>query len=178
MRCYISNSLHRFVRRLYHLLNRREEDSSLPKSLREAELWRKKGLSIGENTHLVGQVTFGRGGKDPIVIGSNCVLVNCAILGHDACTNRILGISSSPAIPVIIEDDCFIGHGAIILMGVRVGRGAIVGAGSVVTSDVLAGTVVAGNPARMICTVDELVERRKKMALQHPEYFPDLPIQV
>ncbi len=50
--------------------------------------------------------------------------------------------------PVVIEDDAWIGIGAIVLKGVRVGRGARVGAGSVVTRDVPPGTAVAGNPAR------------------------------
>jgi acetyltransferase-like isoleucine patch superfamily enzyme len=60
-------------------------------------------------------------------------------------------------------------------MGVTVGQGSIVGAGAVVTSDVPLGTVVAGNPARVICTVAELADRRKQLASEHPEYFPELP---
>jgi acetyltransferase-like isoleucine patch superfamily enzyme len=51
---------------------------------------------------------------------------------------------------VTIEDDCDIGMGAIILPGVTVGRGSIVGAGAVVTSDVEPYAVVAGVPARKI----------------------------
>ena len=59
--------------------------------------------------------------------------------------------SQRPALvtrPVIIEDDVRIGIGAIVLKGVRIGKGACIGAGSVVASDVSAGAVVAGNPAR------------------------------
>jgi len=52
--------------------------------------------------------------------------------------------------PVTIEDDVWIGARVIILPGVRIGRGAIVGAGSVVTKDVPAYAVVGGNPARVI----------------------------
>ena len=54
--------------------------------------------------------------------------------------------------PVMIEDDVVIGIGAIILKGVGIGRGARVGAGSVVTSDIPAGAKVEGNPARIIQT--------------------------
>jgi len=50
--------------------------------------------------------------------------------------------------PVIIEDDVWIGIGAIVLKGVRIGRAARIGAGAVVTRDVPDGAAVSGNPAR------------------------------
>lgn len=52
--------------------------------------------------------------------------------------------------PVVLEDGCDIGVGAVILPGVRVGRGAQVGAGAVVTSNVASGAIVAGSPARVL----------------------------
>ena len=55
---------------------------------------------------------------------------------------------------VVIEEDATIGPGAIILPNVTIGQGAIVTAGSVVTKSVPARTVVQGNPARPIATVD------------------------
>ena len=51
---------------------------------------------------------------------------------------------------IVIEDDVWIGFGATILKGVRIGRGAIIGAKSVVTHDVEPYTVVAGNPAHVV----------------------------
>ncbi len=51
---------------------------------------------------------------------------------------------------VVIEEGCDIGMGAVILPNVRIGRGSIVGAGSVVSKDVAPYSVVAGNPAKMI----------------------------
>lgn len=53
-----------------------------------------------------------------------------------------------------VGEDCWIGGGAIILPGVSIGRGSTVGAGSVVTKDVPAFHVVAGNPARMIRKIE------------------------
>lgn len=52
--------------------------------------------------------------------------------------------------PVLLERGCWVGFNAIILKGVTIGAGAVVGAGSVVTKDVLAGSIVAGNPARPV----------------------------
>jgi acetyltransferase-like isoleucine patch superfamily enzyme len=54
--------------------------------------------------------------------------------------------------PVVLEDGCDIGVGAVILHGVTIGRGAQVGAGAVVTADVAPLSVVAGNPARVLRT--------------------------
>ncbi len=56
---------------------------------------------------------------------------------------------------VVIEDNVWLGGSAILLPGVRVGRNAVVGAGAVVTRDVAANTVVAGNPARKIREVEQ-----------------------
>jgi len=51
---------------------------------------------------------------------------------------------------IVIEDDCWLGGGATILAGVRVGRGAVVAAGAIVTRDVPPYAIVAGVPARVV----------------------------
>ena len=56
---------------------------------------------------------------------------------------------------MIIEDDVVIGANAVILEGVRVGKGSVVAAGAIVTDDVPEYTVVAGVPARVIKKIDE-----------------------
>jgi acetyltransferase-like isoleucine patch superfamily enzyme len=163
-----------FARKLYRRL------FPAPDAFQVAQYWRNRGMQIGEGTTIY-NVVFGRGGHDPIIIGKNCVLTGCTILGHDASTNARLGFKvgeGSIRQPVVIEDDCFIGVGSIVLMGVTIGKGSIVGAGAVVTIDVPPGVVVAGNPARMICTVDELVEKRRQLYIEHPEYFPKKPIGI
>lgn len=79
------------------------------------------------------------------VIGDNVVLRQGVTIG-----NKVEG-GPSP----VLEDDVEVGANAIILGGVRVGRGSIVGAGAVVTRDVPAGSVVAGNPARVLRQRDD-----------------------
>ena len=63
---------------------------------------------------------------------------------------------------VVIEDWAYIGAFSQIMPGVTVGEGALVAAGSVVTKSVAPHTVVGGNPARYICTVEEYYEKNKK----------------
>jgi len=61
--------------------------------------------------------------------------------------------------PVVIEDDVWIGCRSIILKGVRIGRGAVIAAGSVVTKDIPAGAIAGGVPARVLSTVKEGADR-------------------
>lgn len=64
----------------------------------------------------------------------------------------------------VVEDDVWIGHGAIIIAGVNIGRGAIVAAGSVVNRDVEPYAIVAGTPARVVAqrfTEDEIRRHEK-----------------
>ena len=60
------------------------------------------------------------------------------------------------ALPVRIEDNVWIGGGAIILPGVTIGRGSTIGAGSVVTRSIPAGCVAVGNPCRVIMRLDSV----------------------
>jgi acetyltransferase-like isoleucine patch superfamily enzyme len=61
--------------------------------------------------------------------------------------------------PITIGDDVFVGNRSILMPGVAIGDQCVVGAGSVVTKSVEAGSVVAGNPARQITTYKELMNR-------------------
>lgn len=68
-----------------------------------------------------------------------------------------------------IKDNCQIGLGAVILPNVTIGPNSIVGACSVVTSDVPPNTVVAGNPARVICTLEEYERKCRAMHIDIPK---------
>lgn len=72
--------------------------------------------------------------------------------------------SKTVSAPVVIEDDVFIGMHTLILKGVRIGRGAVIGAGSVVVKDIPAETIAAGNPARPLRKVSEQDRRAASSA--------------
>lgn len=95
------------------------------------------------------------------VIGARGTLGKNVHLGAGAVVAGVLEPPS--ATPVIIEDDVLIGANAVILEGVRIGKGAVVAAGSVVTSDVEAGAVVAGSPAKVIKMKDEKTADKTKL---------------
>lgn len=61
--------------------------------------------------------------------------------------------------PITVEDDVWIGGHVTVLPGVRIGRGSVIGAGSVVTRDVPPGVVAAGNPCRVLRTIEEDADR-------------------
>ena len=99
-------------------------------------------VDVGEFTHIraSGGVTIG----DRVLIASHVVITSRA---HPIELPRF-GVTKDA--PIRIEDDVWIGAGAIVLPGVTVGAGAVIAAGAVVTHDVPPRTVVAGVPARTV----------------------------
>lgn len=59
------------------------------------------------------------------------------------------------ALPVVIEDDVWIGSGAIVVPGVTIGKGSVIGAGSVVTKDIPANVIAVGNPCKVLREITE-----------------------
>jgi acetyltransferase-like isoleucine patch superfamily enzyme len=87
-----------------------------------------------------------------VTVGANTVVVDTDF--HPlSVDHRQRSPNQALTAPITIEDDSFIGTQCLILKGVTLGRGCVVGAGSVVTGDVPAGAISAGNPARVIGTV-------------------------
>lgn len=107
------------------------------------------------------------------VVGEGTMIDMGACLGGRAITGKnvhvgagaiLAGVIEPPsASPVVIEDDVLIGANAVVLEGVRVGKGSIIAAGSVVTKDVPEGKVVAGTPARVIKNVEDVQDSKKEI---------------
>jgi acetyltransferase-like isoleucine patch superfamily enzyme len=113
------------------------------------EVYRGATLSIGKGTYLnrnvhivvAESVVIGRGVK----IGWDTVIMDTDLHGHSGEPARTK--------PVVIEDEVWIGCRALILKGVHVGKGAIIGAGAIVTKDVPRLAVVASPSAKVIFSV-------------------------
>ena len=109
------------------------------KSLR-VRLHRWRGVKIGQGVWIGYQVLLDTSHPDLISVGNNVVIsIRAMLIAHFRGPEGIT-----------IEDDAFIGPGAIILPNVKIGRGAVVTAGSVVSTSVPPMTLVQGNPARPI----------------------------
>lgn len=99
-----------------------------------------------------------------VEVGENLIsAVGSWILSHDS--SLINHIDKVAVRKTIVGNNVFIGLNAIIMPGVNVGDGAIIGAGSVVTKDVKSYTVVGGNPAKFICTVEDYIKRVQEKAI-------------
>ena len=105
-------------------------------------------LEIGDRTML----NFGGdiGVTRSVTIGRDCLIGTHAIILDNDFHDALRRQDRPEAKPVRIGDRVWIGNRVIVLPGVTIGDDAVVGAGSVVTSDVAARSVVAGNPARVI----------------------------
>ena len=107
----------------------------------------RPGISIGDHTVVnAGCHLDGRGG---LVIGDNVSMSAGTWILTDQHDINDPGFPETLA-SVAIEDYVFVGAKAMVLPGVRIGRGAVIGAGAVVTKDVAPFQIVAGSPARAI----------------------------
>jgi len=84
-----------------------------------------------------------------VLIGANVTITDTDFHPLDP-QERQEDINAGRSAPITIGDDVFIGMNSLILKGVAIGDGSVVGAGSVITQDVPAHTIVAGNPASVI----------------------------
>jgi acetyltransferase-like isoleucine patch superfamily enzyme len=129
---------------------------------RRVVLWAPNELTIGDNCYIGRYSQI----ECDAEIGQNVIMANqVAFVGrydhhfrHVGTPTRLSRQIRDPDydwkgsdIKVTVGDDVWIGYGAIILSGVTIGEGSVVAAGSVVTKNVEAYTIVGGNPARKIC---------------------------
>ena len=113
-----------------------------------------KNISIGQNSYINHDSLFLSSEKANISVGDLCMIgMNCIVLTtNHKYSNWLVPIrlQQDDDKSVVIEDDVWIGANTTILPGVTIGRGAIVGAGAVVTKDVKPYSIAGGVPAKHI----------------------------
>lgn len=145
---------------------------------------RERGMRIGEGTILFGNLftmLFDTTRPWLIEIGKNVQITKGVTIlthGYDWATLKaVYGDVCGSAGKVKIGDNCFIGMNTTILKGTTIGDNVIVGAGSVVTGgEFPSNCVIAGSPAKVICTLDEYHNKRISAQLDEAkilvkEYF-------
>jgi len=110
-------------------------------------------LIIADDTHVQPRCQI-NAYKSDIRIGRHVEIApNCALYSYNHSVELGKDIGDQPVISkggIIIEDDVWLGFGVIVLDGVKIGTGSIIGAGSVVTSDIPENSIAVGSPAKII----------------------------
>ena len=112
----------------------------------------QKGAKIGDNCKISSHTFICEGVtiEDDVFIGHNVTFINDAYPRSTSEDGNLQTEENWTCIPTLIKKGASIGSSATILCGVTVGENVIIGAGSVITKDVPANTIVAGNPARVL----------------------------
>ncbi|HRD01761.1 MAG TPA: acyltransferase [Candidatus Saccharicenans sp.] len=117
----------------------------------------QKGAVVGRNCKISSHTFICEGVtiEDEVFVGHGVTFINDLYPRATTASGGLQTEDDWKVIPTVVKKGASIGSGATILAGVTIGEQAIVGAGSVVTRDVPPRTVVAGNPARVLRTLDE-----------------------
>ena len=136
----------------------------------------KMGMKVGKNFGRLNGVILDPSHCWLIEIGDNVTMApRVHILCHDASTKHFMNYTIIGR--VTIGDNVFIGAESVVLPGVTIGNNVIVGANSTVTHDIPDNTVVAGTPAKLICTLDDYLNKEKERMKSAPCYGEDYTLR-
>lgn len=129
--------------------------------------YRKAGAVIGSRVAILDEVIIDSSHAWHIQIGDDVTLApRVHILAHDASTKHHLNYTRLGK--VTIGNRVFIGASTIVLPGVNIGEDVIIGAGSVVTRDIPSGSVAMGNPAKVVCSLESYLSRKRDEMAVYP----------
>tara|TARA_R110002049_G_scaffold85482_13_gene217247 strand:- start:10680 stop:11210 length:531 start_codon:yes stop_codon:yes gene_type:complete len=135
-----------------------------------------RGLRLGEKVSIQSPFFFDPAHCFLISIGDRCTFApDVRLIAHDASMKRALDFTLVGQIR--IGNDCFIGASAIVLANVEIGDNCIIGAGSVVTRSIPANSVAAGNPAVVICSTNDYLEKHQRASAEKGVFGRDYQMQ-
>ena len=125
----------------------------------------QKGSRIGKNCKVSSHTFICEGVTiaDNVFVGHNVTFINDLYPRATTESGDLQTDDDWNCIPTLVKKGASIGSSATLLSGITVGENAVIGAGSVVTKDVPPGTIVAGNPARVIRRIKEKGQRKKAL---------------
>jgi acetyltransferase-like isoleucine patch superfamily enzyme len=154
----------KIFKNLFSSLDRRISATS---TKRYTRYLRRKGVRIGQFSPIRPTITIDLTRPCLIEIGNYCHISNgVSLLTHGfdlAVLREKYGEYLCSSGKIVLEDNVFIGANAIVLKGVTIGKNSIVGAGSLVTRDVPPESVAAGNPCKVITSLEKYYEKRKSL---------------
>ena len=159
----------KIIKRIIHKV---EHARALKSSDNYIAYLRKQGITIGSNCWFQKPETITVDNTRPLLveIGNNCrFLQNFTLLTHDG-TAKVFGLIWHEFLPssgkVTIGNNVYFARNCSVLKGVTIGDNCIVGYGSTVTHDIPSNSVAVGTPAKVVCTIEEYYEKRKKQSLE------------
>lgn len=138
---------------------------------------RRRGVEIGKGTVLfdAGNVTVDSSRPALLSLGEYCKITSgVTILTHDysrSVLRRVYGDVVGEARKTVIGNNVFIGMHSTILMGTRIGDNCIVGAGSVLRGTYPSNSVIVGNPAKVVCGLDDYYKKRKEQTVEEAKEY-------
>lgn len=143
--------------------------------------FRSLGVRIGNNVSIIQPISPVIFSSEPylVSVGDNTTIsFDVVFVTHDAATRVIRNLPDGNRETVVygtisVGKNCFIGCRTTILPNVKIGDNAIIGAGSLVNRDIPSNVIAAGNPCKVICTLDEYREKHKDDFL----YMVSLPYE-
>ena len=127
------------------------------------------GMKVGKNFKRLNGVILDPAHCWLIEMGDNVTLApRVHILCHDASTKTFLNYTKIGR--VTIGDNVFIGTGTVVLPGVKIGSNVVIGANATVTKDIPDNSVAVGAPAKVVCTLDDYLQKEKARMETSPVY--------
>jgi UDP-2-acetamido-3-amino-2,3-dideoxy-glucuronate N-acetyltransferase len=117
----------------------------------------QKGAKVGKNCKISSHtfICEGVSVEDNVFVGHNVTFINDIYPSATTADGRLQTDEDWVCVPTLVKKGASIGSSATLLCGITVGENAVIGAGSIVTKDVPANTIVAGNPARILRKISQ-----------------------